>query len=346
MAARYSGRTEGGISSGGILDQALLGVLQLAVAPLAAQLAAVEAELSRLSAAVQCSTGSKDHGDAVATSPPSFAPGAGPLTASPAAASASAPAWSASRATATRGSRSDLDNSADAGRGTLVVEVDADRADLLRRGSGPSTDANFPSSSAAERSFSAGRHGSSPSRPRGALSAGAGGSSSLNSSSAGALDSLGGPKTPRGLRARPRSATGRTPPSTAGAGGLQEDLFDATSRFRDDGNALFRNRDYDGAAQHYAMAIDELSERTPGWPSRVFPRAGGSSGRAASAVGLSEGADFGRSGEANRPSSSPREVSSSSFRRLGALPSDAGGSARADDERLSRPSPSPFRGLL
>merc|ERR1712100_834972 len=93
------------------------------------------------------------------------------------------------------------------------------------------------------------------------------------------------------------------PRSTAGS--MFEDIFDATTRFRDDGNALFRMRDYDGAAQHYAKAIDELSERTPGWPSRTV--------RTAVAPSGSEGSIVPGSNEAAR--SSP-VLGSAGFKRL------------------------------
>lgn len=249
--------------SAGVLDQALLGVVQLAIAPLAVQLGAVEAELARLRTALQETSSAKTvSGVRFSSRGLALEKHASESRGEEASQAAVVSECSSSARDSSRLRRGcgDTDSSAEFARGTLVVEVDAERAEWLPV--------------------------ASPTSSRG-----------TNSAHAMQTPLSGGPS-----RHRTFSNSGRTPPCTSSSS-MTEDILNVTTRFRDDGNTLCRMRDYDAAAQHYAKAIEELSERTSdsAWPHRAWPRSAiahslagnsqsrpGSAGRAVLAIGQEE----------------------------------------------------------
>lgn len=254
----------------GILEQALLGVLQLAMAPLAAQLVAVEAELARLRGILESSSCSVvgvsqeqvkcrscgNTGLDFMGQPCSCSYGQRVRQEARAAVhSNSAPAPNDCRGLP---HADELGNSATPPNGAVQsTELPVDTLDAIGPTGGVSS--AWPSCSTGKPRQEAGVRSTSPLAQPWLHEA----QSILHAEGRSSAE---GPD--RHKRASSAMGLVRRP--------ADEDIIGATVRVREDGNALFRKRDYDAAAQHFAMAINELSERpvgSAGWtPARSWLR--------------------------------------------------------------------------
>lgn len=270
--------------SSGLLDQALLGVVQLAIAPLATQLVAVEAELARLRVALQDSKAALGSRKEISLerhdeSSRSCAHNFKIQEVSP---NVKATKRSLSPRECRRTCRGfgEVDSSTEYPRGALVVEVDAEHAELLRGNAAASSSTAELQGNSLEQVSSTGRCRSpSVTRTGGkdwqSFSAAAFTDSSPASTAVGTTGAhiTQTPLSGSRLRQRASSSAGRLT-SAVSSSSTTEDLLNVTTRFRDDGITLCRMRDYGAAAQHYTKAIEELSERASdsAWPPRAWSR--------------------------------------------------------------------------